>query len=139
MLAHAQAGFVDGNTVDHRIRAGQIDILEDARRIHRLLRTLTRVQLAVETDEHGLPRLDVANDREAKCIERHRLGGNQIFGTLGRLAGAIDQRADAIRVAESEQTVTSDDGHHGIGTTAAAMHTGHCLKDAVDVKLIAVR
>ena len=55
---------------------------------------------------------------------------------FGRLVAADDQRPDAVGVAESQQAVTGDHRHHGIGATAAPVHAGHRLENGFRVELV---
>ena len=52
---------------------------------------------------------------------------------------ADHQRADAVRIAECEQTIAGDARHHRVGAAAAPVHAGHGREDGIGVELVAVR
>ena len=80
-----QARFVDRVAVDHRIRAREVDVLEDARVERRIVRALARVEAAGLVDEDRLARRDVAQHREAERLERDRFRGDEVLGPAHRL------------------------------------------------------
>ena len=73
LLAHVEARLVHRRAVDHRVGPREIDVLEDARREHRVVGAQARVELPGLVDEDGLARRDVAQHRKAQRLQRDRL------------------------------------------------------------------
>ena len=97
------------------------------------------MQLMLEVDENRFARLDVADHVETQRIECHGFGSHQIFRTGIGFVGTINQRTDAIGITESEQTVTGNQHDHSVGTATTPMHAADGLKNAVNIKFVAVR
>ncbi|MFM2065281.1 MAG: hypothetical protein RLZZ584_190 [Pseudomonadota bacterium] len=127
-LGGRQAGVVDRDAVDDRIRPRQVDVFEDAGVEPGQHRALLLVQLAVDVDEDGLARRDVAHHAVAVAFQRHRFARHHPVATFGRLQLAQAQRADAVRVAEGQQAVAGDQHHHGVGALDAPVHRRHGLE-----------
>ena len=79
-----QARLVDRDAVDHRVRAREVDELEDARIQRRVRRALPAVEVAVLVDEDRLARRHVAHQAEAERVERDALGGDQVLDAAAR-------------------------------------------------------
>ena len=56
------------------------------------------------------------------------MGGKHLWGPAGGTAPAVDERTDAVRIAEREDTETGDQDGHGIGAAAAPVHGLHRLE-----------
>src|SRR5205807_7952080 len=65
--AHLVPGLVDALAVQLRVRAGEVDELEDAQR--RLRRRIPAGPQAALVDDHELARLDLADERGADDVE----------------------------------------------------------------------
>ena len=87
------------------------------------------VHLPVHVDKNGLARRDVAHQFESRGVERDGFGSEHMLGAEIGLALAIDQRADAMRVAERQDAVTGDQDRHGIGALDPAVHGGNGAED----------
>jgi hypothetical protein len=134
VLAHFQAGGVDRGAVDDRIRTGQVDELEHARVQRWIVGALARCAVACRCiDEDRFARRDVAHEAEAHAFQRHRFGGDQVFGALLGFVDAQAQRTDAERIAEGQQADAGDLRHGGVTTAHAAVQHGHGFKDRVGV------
>ncbi len=81
-LAHAQPGLVDGDVVDDRIGARQIDELEYAGRVSRRGDALTRMQSAIDVDEDGFAGAHVAEQLEIEDIQRYALRSEHVLRTV---------------------------------------------------------
>src|SRR5699024_61771 len=90
--AHLDACGVDRATRDRRVRAREIDVLEDAAGALDLGEAL-RAQ-AVAVDRQHLAGLDLTDERGADDVEGARLGGDD----PAALEAAEDERAHALRV-----------------------------------------
>src|SRR3546814_16276616 len=93
--AHAQAGLVDVDIVDHRVRPCEIDVFEDAWRIDRIGGALPLVQLAVERDQYRLTGRAVVTEFLAERIERNRHRSDQKHRTVRGFNRALDQCPEA--------------------------------------------
>src|SRR6516164_4851413 len=125
-IAHAHARAVDGDVVDLRVGAGEINILEDAGGVPPGGDALLRMQPALLIDEHRLTRCDIAHQAERECIERHALGGEHPLDAPRRAPLTEHQRTDPVRVAETENSMADDHGDHRIATAAAAVDRIQC-------------
>ncbi len=125
VVPHPQSRLVDRDVFDDGIGTGEIDVFEDAGRMQGVLGADLAMHLAVQVDEHRLARQYVGNRLETEHLQRHTLRGDHVAGAAGRDAPAVDQRADAIGVAEAHDAIAGDHGHHGIGAPAAAVHPRH--------------
>ena len=119
--ANVHAGGVDGTALDIAIRAGQVDVLEDAavalgrREVHGTDASL------IDGDE--LAGLDLADELSAADIERTGLGGHH--PALGQ--AAEDQRAHTVRVARGIHGVTI-----GKGQAECALHAREQVTGGVE-------
>ena len=136
ILAHTQARFVHGNTVDDGIGTREIDVLEDAWRVERIFRALTCVEIACHVDEDGLTRLHVTHAFKAKGVDGDTLGSNDILISLGGTAFADHQRADAVGIAESNDAVANDQRNHRVSSLDTLVHTGYCIEHIVLIDTI---
>ena len=135
-FAHAQPRLVDRNAVHHRIRPRQVHVLKQARVERRVERALLRVKMAIFVDENRLTRRDVAHELITQGIERDRFRGHQVLGTVLGLHLAVDQRTDAVGVAEREQAVARDHRHHRVCATYAPVHARYRGEDRRRVELV---
>ncbi|OIQ67730.1 hypothetical protein GALL_506900 [mine drainage metagenome] len=85
------------------------------------------MQPALQVDENGFAGSDVTHEPVAVAFQRDRFARHHDFAIVRR--GAEAQRADAIGIAESEQSVTGDQRDHCIRAEQAAMHGGDRGKD----------
>ena len=93
----------DAAAEDHRVGAGEVDVLEDAGCRDREREAVRRDALAGQP--HDLARLDVALVLRADQVEGAGLGGDH-----GRaLADAQRQRADAVGIAGGEDALAGED------------------------------
>ena len=138
--AHAQAGVVDGDTVHHRVRAGEVDVLERARLELRGLGTPAGVQLALGGDEHGLAGGELTDQFVVAVLQDQGLGGDDplVVGVRallelcrGGVAASQHHRTDAEGVAEGEQTVVGDQCDDGVGALDATVDRGDGTEDAL--------
>ena len=130
LLAHAQAGFVNIDAVDGRIRAGKIHILENARHPLRLRGALLVMHRAVCGNNERLARLQIAHDAKTLRLQRHRFTGNHVLrAAVLRLALAINNRADGKRIAEGHQTIVANHRHHRIRAAHPAVGSGDVVED----------
>ena len=118
---HAQAGLVNVDVVDHRIRSREVHVLENAGGVGRRRRALACGDQAIGGDEHRLPRLDIANEFKAQAVQRHAFRGDDEVRALGRFALAVHHGTDAMRIAKTDHAHTADHRHGRIGAAAALM------------------
>jgi len=133
-LSHMQTSLVYGDAIDHRVRACQVNIFENAGRQYRRFCTLPRIEVAIHVYEYRLARRHIAQQFEPEYVQYHALGGNHIFSPVFRFQFADNQGADAKRVAEGQHAIVGDHGDYRIGTTATAMHTGHGIEHHIHVQ-----
>ena len=95
--AHLHPGLVHDPAVDGGVRAGEIDVLEDAALGLRLGKPLAAQAELVDGDE--LTRLDFADEGRADDVEGGRLGGDH----PPALYSPQDEGTDALRVASGIQ------------------------------------
>ncbi len=130
--SHANAGAVDGNFVQERVRSGKIDVLKQARIAFRVLCTLTREQLTFLGDVNRFARRNITQEFEAERIQRHAFRGNHILmATVFHATLTNHQRTDAVRIAERNHTMTDDHRHAGIGATNVLMNRCHSGENVV--------
>lgn len=129
LAPHLDAGAVDIGAIENRVRACQVDMLEDARRQQRRIGARLGMDVAVHVDEDRLARGQVAMQLEAAHVERHRLGGDHHLLAVTLVAGAEHHRANAMGVTEGHQADAVDDRHRGIAATAAPVHAAHRIED----------
>ncbi|MND41941.1 hypothetical protein D3C80_327000 [compost metagenome] len=132
LAAHVETGGIDGDLVDARIGAGEVDVLEDAGAHLRVLRTLLGEELALLCDVDGLARGDVTHRLETDGVERHALGGEHVLH-LALLVGAAAQyqRTDTVGIAKADEAVADHQGHHGIGAADLLVHLAHRREDVL--------
>ena len=94
------------------------------------------MKLAVVGDEHRLARRDVPDEFEAKNIERHALGRDHVFHTVGVFAASIHQGTNAERVAKADDANTNDHRYRSISTAASRVHTFHRFEDVVWLRFV---
>ena len=135
---HVQPALVHGSRIHDRVGAGKVDVFEDAGREHGFGRALAAVERSAFIDEDGFAGQDVPHQLEAECGERDAFGSDQILGSLLGVIAAEYERTDSERVAEREQSVARDQGHHRVGAAATPMHVRHRGKDGLGVELLAL-
>ncbi|MNI32217.1 hypothetical protein D3C73_861230 [compost metagenome] len=133
VFTHAQAGVVDRHAVDQRIRTREVHVFENAGHQLRVLGALAADETAVQVDEHGFTGLDITHEDKAAAFQRHGFRGHHPFHAFFGFHAADTQRANAVGVAESQQAVTGNLRHDGIGATHALMHGRHRAEDGVVV------
>ena len=136
-FAHHDARLVDRGAVYHRIRAREIHILEQARRVTGVAGAAAGVEFAVEADEHALARLHIAQQAETGTVQRHGFRREHVFSLAVVDASADHQRADAVGVAEGHQAVAGYHRHHRVSAAHAAMHRLDGAEHRVHAQLIA--
>ena len=109
--ANVHTGGIDGAALDIAIRAGQVDVLEDAAMALGGCKVHGADASLIDGDE--LARFNLADELSAADIERTGLGGHH--PALGQ--AAEDQRAHAVRVARGVHGVTI-----GKGQAECALH-----------------
>ena len=130
--AHIDARAVDGNFVDKRVRASKIDVLKEARVADRILGALTGKQLALLGNIDRFTRRHIAQEFEAQGIQRHAFGGHHILGTtIANITFPQHQRADAVRIAERDHTVTDNHRHAGVGAADLTVGGGNRGKNVI--------
>ena len=97
-LAHADASTVHLDAADPRVRASEVDVLEDAQRVTPSRNGLGSVY-ALVVDPHDLARAYVANDLGPDEVERARLGRDDPVVS----DAAERERAEAERVTERDE------------------------------------
>ena len=138
MLAHPQPRLVHGNLVENGIRAGEIDVFEDAGGMRCSGGTAALGNLALVADEHRLPRRHVGDDLKAEHVQGDALRGHHVLPAVVAGPAAVDQGADAVRIPKADQAHTGDHGDRGIGALATPMHPGDGGEDVVGARLIDV-
>ena len=124
-LPHPAAGGLERGAVHLRVRAGEVDVLEDAERLALALDQHPGAD-AVLADRDQLAGLDVAHVLGADDVQRAGLAGHAVV-----LAQAPeDQRPDAGRVPEGQDALV---GHHdgGEGALEPRHHGGDGVLDRV--------
>ena len=136
---HIDARLVNGHAVDNGIRAGKINIFEQAGCKFALTGALAAVQFAVKGDKYGLARRDVALQLESQAVENDGFGSHTPIG-FAFIVGlfAQHQRTDAVRVAEGQQAVARNQGHHAVRAAYPAVQFADCVKNMVEFQLMAV-
>ena len=130
-LAQVQTRLVHRDAIEHRVRTCQVHKLKNARMQAGLLRTLARVDLAVERDEQCLARLHVALELVPRALQRHRLAGHH----PGAIAAAPHgQGTDAVGVTKGHHAMACDQGDHGIRAPDALVHRLHGRKHIVGLQ-----
>lgn len=104
-------------------------MLENARRVFRIGRALTGVQLAIFGDVHRFARRQVTNQGETQYVQRNAFGGDHVLDAFVGMTLTEDNRTDGVRVAEADNPVTGDHGHYGVATTAAIVNVGDGSED----------
>ena len=117
------------NIVNNRVGPGKVDKFENARGMHRIGRALEFMQFALHVDEDSLTRLNVAHQFKILRIQRNALRRHHIFGAVGALAPAINQRADTVRIPKTEQPITGNHCDSCVAATATPMNRGNCLEN----------
>ena len=84
------------------------------------------MQLAGGVDEDRLAGRHVAHHPVAGALQRHGLAGQHHLGAAalrrGQVGHAVDQRADAVRVAKGQQAVAGDQRDHRVRAADALVH-----------------
>ena len=122
LLTHAQTRLVHRDAIHDRVRARQIDMLEDAGCVLGVGRALTGEQLAFLGDVYRFARRQIADQGEAEHVERNAFRGDHVLHAFVGMALAEDDRANAIGVAEADDAVAGDHRHHGVTAQAALVH-----------------
>lgn len=138
MLAHFQAGGVNRRPIDQGIGTGQIDIFEDAGIQTRIFSTLLVVQIAVRIDENRFTRHDIPQKTESESFQCDRFAGHHIFRSGIRFPRPDTKRTDAVRIAESQNSVTGNMGDSGIGTTNPFVENGNGTEKCGRIQRITV-
>ena len=125
-LAHVQAGLVDGDAIQHGVRAGQVHVLEHAGVQLALFGALAGFDLAVAVHEHGFTRSDIALELVQRAFQGHGFAG-QHHRAVGAAAHA--QGTDAEGVAEGQQAVARNQRDHGVRALDALVHGADGLED----------
>ncbi len=124
-FTHAQTGLIDRHAVDDRIRTRQINVLEDAGGQRRIGRALTGVQLALFSDVDRFARRQVANQGETEHVQGNAFRGDHVLNAFVGVTLAEHDRADAVRVTETDNAVTGDHRDHRVTADATVVHVGH--------------
>ena len=124
LLPHAQPRLVNRDAIHQRIRPGEIDMLEDAGCVDAGLDADPGVHFAGEIEVNRLAGGDIALDLEALRIEGHRFRGDHVLAAALLEAAAEHQRADAVWIAKTNDTVAGDHHDHGVGAAATHVHAG---------------
>ena len=133
-LSHPQPRLVDRHVVDDGVGPREVDVLEDARRIPRLLEALADMHLPVQSDDQRLARREVANELEPEGVERDALRRHHVLHALRRLPCAEAERPDRARVAECNHPVAEDQRHRRVAAETAPVDVGHRAEDRVLVQ-----
>jgi hypothetical protein len=88
LLAHAEAGAVDRDAVEHRVGARKVNVLEDARSVARrghnaLGGTFVEHRLLAPLEEQAVRWRHIADRLKTKRRERSRLGGAHVLVHVG--------------------------------------------------------
>ncbi len=129
LAPHLQTSAVDVGTVQQRIRARQVNVLEDAGGKQRTIGAGLGVVVAVHVDEDGLARRQVAHQFETTNIKCHRLGGDHHFLPLALVTSAEDHRTDALGITEGDQAHAVDHRYGSVAAAATTMHPTHGVED----------
>src|SRR3990167_7692236 len=125
LLAHAQPRLVHRYAIHDRVRTRQINVFEDARCVFGVRRALAGKQLAFFSDVHRFARREIANQGEAKHVEGDTFRGDHVFHAFVGMTLTEDDRANAVRVAETNYAVTGDHRDYRVATQAALVHISH--------------
>ena len=120
--SHVHARAVDRNAVNDGVGARQIHIFKNARRVARRRRANARVHAPVHVYQHRLAGRDIAAQFVAEHIQRGAFRGEHVRVAALPLFYAINQRANAERVAEGEDAGADHQRHRRIRAAAAAVH-----------------
>ena len=135
-FSHAQAGAVDRNVVDHRVFAGEVDVLEDARRVRSGASAARRHMAAVGVREQRFAGLDVAHEVETLNVDGAALGSHHHLFALRAPAHAEGQRTDAVRIAEGDDAAAIDHRDRGVRAAATPVDAGHRGENLFVVRLV---
>lgn len=125
-----------GDSIHDGIRAGEVNILEDIGGVSLLLNNLVELRLPVLLDEHGLSREDILEVAEAQLTESNALGSEHVVDTAFEGGGGTrshNEGADAILVAEGEDTEASNHSSDGPATLAPLVRLLEGTEDVVGV------
>ena len=131
--------MVNRYAVDHGVGTGKIDVFEEAGAEFSAVAALTGNQCAVKADEYRFARLDIAFQIVGKRIEGNGFGGDGI-GFSACLVGlrTQHQRADAVRIAESEHAVARNHGNHAVCAAHQAVDFGNGVENIVDIEPVGI-
>src|SRR5690606_16284953 len=101
--------------------------LESTRIQRWILCALLVIEFAIGIDKDGFARQHITQETETQSFQCHGFAGNQIFGAFISFTETDAQRADTVRVAESQQTMACDLRRHRIRTTYTLMQYRDCL------------
>ncbi len=101
LAAHVHAHRVEEFVSQNAVRAGEVDVLEDAEGIALLLDGLGGVE-SLTIDDDGLARLHFAHEFGAEVVERAGLGGDD---PAVAVEFADAERADAVWIAHGDEGV----------------------------------
>ncbi|KAG1246754.1 hypothetical protein G6F68_014499 [Rhizopus microsporus] len=109
-----------------------------ARHQLRIVSALAADEAAVQVDEHGFARIDIAHEDETAAFQRHGFRRHHPFGAFVGFHAADTQGTDAVGVAEGQQAVAGNLCHDGVGATHALVHGRHRAEDGVVIKRHAI-
>ena len=101
--------------------SGEVDVLENAGRVPHGGDALLRMQAPLLVDEDGLARRDVAHEAERLHVQCNALGGQHPLGAARRRSLSQHERADPVRIAETENAMPDDHRNDRITSAAAAI------------------
>ena len=76
----------------------------------------------------------ICNDLEPKSGNGNGFTSNDPLSTIFVVPLTVDQRSDAMGVAECKQSVTVDKTDTGISSTDGCIYAFDCIKEVVNVK-----
>ena len=128
-FAQVQTRLVDRNTVEHRVRSGQVNKFKNAGVERGMVSTGLRVHIAVHVDKHGFAGGNVTVKDMPGAFQRNGFAGHHDSFTTLVLAMTNTQGPDAKRVAKRQQAMARNQRHHGVGPTDALVHAAHRCKN----------
>ena len=130
LLAHPHARGVHLDALEPRVRAREVEELEDAERAGRAVDRLLRDSTPDSSTTTQLAGRDLALELGADQVERARLRGDD----PAVVQAAEDERPEAVRIAEREQLALGERGH-GV----RALEPAHRVDDRVGERRRVVR
>ena len=125
---HPHPRLMHEHAVNDRVGTGEIDVFKYAAGLLRLPAAHLVVHPAFGVNENRLTRLQIPDHFKPEHIQRHAFGRANMFQAASGFLDAVDQRADAVRVAKSKQAKAGQQGRHRIRTAAAVVQPPHRRK-----------